>query len=510
MDRKLSAFLNYAVLAVFAAGNILLLFPYEHSWNKLVMIAMCCLCCLVCYSWSKVLWRIYVWLLVMQFTILYPVMAVYGKINTDFLLSFYYSNFKESISYLGLVPLYVWLMVALNIGLAVFLSRKQYRLFASGTKPGRVLLTVLFLLASSGLSLRMLLLTNFEFTREGNYSYLSYLPLSKTGLDLYSKFYNVALYQQNRDSLSGALRLSRYDFDSVCNSKEVYMIVVGESVTKNYMSAYGYTETDNTPFISGSANIQFDHYITPAAHTIGALMEILGFKDHTDQPGSVFALLHSLPAFRSIWVSAQERVGWKDNPVSIIASLADTQVFLPDTRLNLASDREAFELLQQINKQQKYKVVFLHLYGSHPNACDRTGGKYRTFVKHQDLSCYLESIRQTDQLLADIHSYLEDNYSSYKLMFFSDHGLAAEGGRMVHGYQPAAYQAPLNIWDDTCTVKTRISAPRSGFDFKFLWTEFFGCYTPQLKAGYRFISSEPVPHEIYIYDENSRKVVWKP
>lgn len=473
------------------------------------MIAMCCLCCLVCYLWSKVLWRIYIWLLALQFTILYPIMTVYGKINTDFLLSLYYSNFKESISYLGLVPLHVWLMVALNIGLAVFLSRKQYRLFASGSKPKTVLLMALFLLINSGLSLRMLLLTNFEFTREGNYSYLSYLPLSKTGLDLYSKFYNVALYRENRDSLSDALRLSHYDFDSVRADKEIYMVVVGESVTKNYMHAYGYTETANTPFISSSNNIQFDQYIAPAAHTIGALMEILSFKDNTAQTNSVFALLRAAPEFRSIWVSAQERVGWKDNPVSIIASLADTQVFLPNTQLNLASDRQAFELLQQINKQQKYKVVFLHLYGSHPNACDRTGGKYSTFVKNQDLSCYLESIKQTDQLLQDIHTYLKGNYKSYKLMFFSDHGLSMEGSRMVHGYQPTSYQAPLNIWDDTCTVKTKISTPRSGFDFKFLWTEFFGFYTPQLNAGFHFISAEPLPHEIYIYDENSRKAVWK-
>ncbi|OJV52310.1 MAG: hypothetical protein BGO31_05625 [Bacteroidetes bacterium 43-16] len=505
-----SKFLNYALLLVFLAAHVFLLFPFEHIVNKVLMTGLCLLGCLVLHAWSKSLGHLYTWLLALQFSVLYPIMAVYGKVNTDFLLSFYYSNFKESTSYLGIVPLKVWLIVALNLFLAVLVGRRHFRLFTATSRPRALLLTALFIVITSGLTLRMLVLTRFEFTREGNYSYLSYLPLSKTGLDLYSKFNNVALYRDNRDSMRAQLNVNPYTFDRLDLDKEIYMIVVGESVSKDYMNAYGYAAAENTPFISQSPNIQFDHYIAPASNTIRSLMEILSFKDKEGKPGSIFALLRSVKELKTIWISGQERVGWKDNPVSIISSLADTQVFLPDTRLNLASDRQAFELFREINDRQQYKVVFLHLYGSHPNACDRTGGVYSTFVQNQDLSCYLESIRQTDLLLQDIHTYLQQHYKKYKLLFFSDHGLSTDGSRMVHGYQPASYRVPLNIWDDTCTRKTFLTPLRSGFDFKVLWPEFFGVHTTRLHSDYRFISGEKMPHELYIYDENNRKAAWQP
>ncbi len=56
--------------------------------------------------------------------------------------------------------------------------------------------------------------------------------------------------------------------------------------------------------------------------------------------------------------------------------------------------------------------------GSHPQACDRTKGKYTTFVQSKETSCYLYSVTQTDALLAKLYGQLQNSGSSFSLTYF--------------------------------------------------------------------------------------------
>ena len=46
------------------------------------------------------------------------------------------------------------------------------------------------------------------------------------------------------------------------------------------------------------------------------------------------------------------------------------------------------------------KLIVLHLIGSHPQACRRTNDRYTEFFKSQELSCYIESLKNTDQSIS--------------------------------------------------------------------------------------------------------------
>ncbi|MEK5745708.1 sulfatase-like hydrolase/transferase, partial [Acinetobacter variabilis] len=70
------------------------------------------------------------------------------------------------------------------------------------------------------------------------------------------------------------------------------------------------------------------------------------------------------------------------------------------------------------------QLIVLHLMGSHPQACDRTKGKYTVFVQSKETSCYLYSMTQTDTLLAKLYRQLQNSGNTFSLTYFSDHGLA--------------------------------------------------------------------------------------
>ena len=78
------------------------------------------------------------------------------------------------------------------------------------------------------------------------------------------------------------------------------------------------------------------------------------------------------------------------------------------------------------------QLIVLHLMGSHPQACDRTGGKYAEFVQSKETSCYLYTMTQTDELLSKLYDQLRNTGESFSVVYFSDHGLAfKERGKEV-------------------------------------------------------------------------------
>ncbi len=78
------------------------------------------------------------------------------------------------------------------------------------------------------------------------------------------------------------------------------------------------------------------------------------------------------------------------------------------------------------------QLIVLHLMGSHPQACDRTGGKYAEFVQSKETSCYLYTMTQTDDLLSKLYGQLRNSGDSFSMVYFSDHGLAfKERGKEV-------------------------------------------------------------------------------
>lgn len=75
----------------------------------------------------------------------------------------------------------------------------------------------------------------------------------------------------------------------------------------------------------------------------------------------------------------------------------------------------------------------LHIYGSHPMACDRIEDYPKIFddkdlnPKYGYLNCYVSSIKKTDEFLKRVYDQLEENvkknHRTFSMIYFSDHGL---------------------------------------------------------------------------------------
>src|SRR5690606_37786121 len=180
--------------------------------------------------------------------------------------------------------------------------------------------------------------------------------------------------------------------------------------------------------------------------------------------------------YKTYWLSNQGQIGVHESPITIMAKQADFSLFL--NKGNSDNARNDFQLLdtfeEKLNEMtKKPKLIVLHLIGSHPYSCDRTNGEYNQFFMSKDFSCYIESIHNTDKLLEKIYKSLQKKDQSFKMIYFSDHGLRiTDDLSLSHGRrQKQAYEVPFVIWTNELEKKVEINANRMANDFLHLFSE---------------------------------------
>ncbi len=142
------------------------------------------------------------------------------------------------------------------------------------------------------------------------------------------------------------------------------------------------------------------------------------------------------------------------------------------------------------------QLIVLHLMGSHPQACDRTQGKYDEFVQSKETSCYLYSIRQTDDLLSKLYQQLQNSGQSFSMVYFSDHGLAIkERGKAVQYLAhddkfQQNFQVPFMVLSSDDKAHRIIKARRSANDFLSFFVQWTGIKVKEIAPKYKFISGQ--------------------
>lgn len=150
-----------------------------------------------------------------------------------------------------------------------------------------------------------------------------------------------------------------------------------------------------------------------------------------------------------------------------------------------------------INLNKGNKLIIVHLIGSHPPACARTNENYDTFYKSTELSCYIQSIKDTDNLLATIHEYLTESHSKWTMMYFSDHGLSLidrnnkDKLRLIHNDKYRQnFEVPFFITPYDSKEKIYINTKRSALSFMTLFSEWTGIHDDIINKTCNMISNE--------------------
>lgn len=254
------------------------------------------------------------------------------------------------------------------------------------------------------------------------------------------------------------------------------VVVLGESMRRNYMHCYGYP-LENTPkqdsLVRTGDLVLFSDAISSAAWTTGSISQSMSFytlegpeKEWYKYPA--LPLVLSKAGYYTYWVSNQEKQGTGIQPIPTLASTSDSTRFVRIRTAgdwNASPDSDILPLLFDRTKTPAGKDLFevVHLMGSHTPYSDRyihekapftvdnlpktlpNGKPTPSDAKRRGIICdYVNSIHYNDQVVAQI--FQRYSQTPAIVIYLSDHGQAVfENPERPDYYEHEVSQAGLMI-----------------------------------------------------------------
>ena len=256
--------------------------------------------------------------------------------------------------------------------------------------------------------------------------------------------------------------------------KKTFVIVIGESASRLHYGLYGYPRNTTPRLDSIREELSvFKDVISPAAHTMAAMKDILTFSTYEsperDRHEATLIELLKSAGYRTIWIDMQ---GTRDSdeylPATyrVIARMCDYFLAINETTHDLPLLPVYRE--ECIEDTAQNKVIFLHLQGSHMGAysdrypsefevfkpTDKIPSKFYSEMNKKDIAkvnAYDNSIYFNDFILSEIISELREEEGLSAFLYFSDHGEEVfdyrnYSGRSLEKGSVALCQVPFILW----------------------------------------------------------------
>ncbi|MEO3989347.1 phosphoethanolamine transferase [Pseudocitrobacter cyperus] len=437
----------------------------------------------------------------------FPFSQAYGSPNFNTLLALHSTNIEESTEMFTIFPWYSYLVALFIFALGVIAVRRK-----AGPVKRWGKMETLCLIFSVG---------TFFVQPIQNLAWGGVFKLKDTGYPAIRFVKDVIV--NNNEVIDEQQRMAQFaqmkdtwTVTSVKPKYHTYVVVIGESARRDALGAFG-GHWDNTPFSSSVNGYLFSDYIAASGSTQKSLgLTLNRVVDGKPQYQDNFVTLANRAGFQTWWFSNQGQIGEYDTAIASIAKRADEVQFLKSGDFEADKNTQDTALLKmtaQVFAAQRTQpqLIVLHLMGSHPQACDRTHGKYDVFVQSKETSCYLYTMTQTDDLLRQLYDQLRNSGDSFSLVYFSDHGLAfKERGKEVQYLAhddkfQQNFQVPFMVLSSDDKAHKVIKARRSANDFLNFFTQWTGIKAKEIRSRYRFISEQKAG-PVYITNFQLQKV----
>lgn len=259
------------------------------------------------------------------------------------------------------------------------------------------------------------------------------------------------------------------------------VVVIGESALRGHWQEYGYP-LPTTPRISAMADslFIFNDVIGSSTATSLNLANILTLS-HDDSPeGAALTSPRLIDIFNhagysTYWLSNQERTGLVSNLSGVLASNAGTIRYIgaesSEDALITKYDEELLPYLQEaLSDKAQYKLIFIHLLGSHVVYTSRypdsfsvfsgddvkrmTGRKSLSDDQAATIAEYDNSIRYTDHVLGRVIQEVADQTEPAALLYVSDHGVNVYDRDGMHGRGERFVEVPGVVYlNAACRAK---------------------------------------------------------
>lgn len=437
----------------------------------------------------------------------YPFAQAYGAPNFNTLLALHSTNVEESTEILTIFPWYSYFIAVFIFVLGVIAFRRKHDEKRAWSK-----IELLCLVFCVGVA----------FVRPvQEIAWDGVFRISKIGYPVARFAHDVVV--SNQQVLDEQARLAQFanqkdtwNVVAVKPKYHTYVVVIGESARRDALGAFG-GHWDNTPFASHVNGTLFTDYIAASGSTQKSLgLTLNRVVEGKPQYQDNFVTLANRAGFQTWWFSNQGQIGQYDTAIASIAKRADEAHFLKSGDFEADKNTRDDDLLKMTAQvlstpRTQPQLIVLHLMGSHPQACDRTQGKYDVFVQSKETSCYLYSMTQTDDLLSKLYEQLRNTGESFSMVYFSDHGLAfKERGKEVQYLAhddkfQQNFQVPFMVLSSDDKTHRVIKARRSANDFLRFFSQWTGIQAKEITNSYRFMSEQKAG-PVYITNFQLQKV----
>jgi len=356
--------------------------------------------------------------------------------SSDIMLTLFQTNFNETLSYLkdqnlGLWGLALLSIIAICAGFVLLLLKSKQEIKSSFARIMIVLVLLVFI------SLNTLSKINVNFVSN----------IYSNTRDTLKTF---VLYEQNKEARQKMLQSIKNDVYSNLD-KGLFVLVIGESSTRDHMGAYGYYR-DTTPFMQKEAKennaVLFENAYANHTHTVPtlsfALSEANQYNNKSVEKAYTLFDMASLGGFETVFISNQPKDSVFITPLAVMASTAGTQIWLNSSIGDKLSteyyDEKTAEVLSSLKTADK-SLVIIHLMGSHGAYRDRYPAEFEKFKDGPSklVDAYDNSILYTDFVLSKICEAAQHNKNFQALVYLSDHGDDADN-RLGHESSRFTYQ----------------------------------------------------------------------
>lgn len=234
------------------------------------------------------------------------------------------------------------------------------------------------------------------------------------------------------------------------------LLVIGESASRDYMSAFTDMDADTTPWMRGMAgqparNFIFRDSWSCANQTVPslqrALTEMNQYRDIAfDGACSIVDIARAM-GYRVSWFSNQGHLGVADTAVSLIAESGHRAEWTSQHVGRVPYDEVLLDMLATVDPAD-HNFVVLHLKGSHFNFINRYPASATVWGRpgeQDDILNYRNSIRYTDTVLQRAFEYARDRLGLRAMIYCSDHATYPDKRRSPRFDGYGQFRIPLFV-----------------------------------------------------------------
>lgn len=209
------------------------------------------------------------------------------------------------------------------------------------------------------------------------------------------------------------------------------IMVIGESESRDYMSAFTNYQYDTTPWLNKMKKtknfILFPNSYACKDQTVPALeralTEVNQYNNKKFFESCSIIDIAKKAGYKTYWFSNQGHIGSAETAITLVATTADKAEWTKQNLNKPQYDETLLDYLKTVNPSENNFIV-LHLMGNHFNFINRYPQNFAKFSKpnkYDLIPNYLDSITYTDYVLQQITDFAKTTLNLQALLYFSDH-----------------------------------------------------------------------------------------